>query len=226
MKTQSNHRHSLESGNALWIILIMIVLLASLTLIVTRSSDSTEESGARERDRITATKLMNYTKSIEQAVQRMQMRGISENDICFHDSDWGHTDYNGASCSTAENLVFGTEGGGLSVISFDDVSSWDIFGSHGVQDLETSANELIIQAQVDKKLCKELNRILGISNPSGDAPVDDADAAEPFQGSFADPAASTDNVIGDDAAGFAGQKSGCRKDDAGDYYFYHVLIAR
>ena len=213
-----------ESGNAIWFVLLVIVLLAALTITVTRSSDTTEQSGDIEQYRIQASRIMNAAHDLERAIDQMRMRGISESDLCFHDSGWGHTDYNSADCSNAENVIYSVAGGGLTFSALPNVIGWDIAGSHAVQDVESSANDLILQAQVKKGLCLQMNKMLGIANPSGDAPVDDASPVARFAGSYA--SAAADNLIGNAAAGLAGQKSGCRKDAAGDYYFYHVLIAR
>lgn len=212
-----------ENGNAIWFVLVAVALLAALTMAVTRSSDTTEQTGDIERVRIQASDLLRYIKGVEAAVDNMLLRGISESDVCFHDSGWGNNDYNGASCANSANRIFDIEGAGLTWRTFNYVTSWDIFGSHLVQDLETSNTDLIMQAQVSGALCRELNTMLGIPNTGGDAPEDDIQGIYRFNGSYA--AAAPDNIIGDDDPVFAGKSAGCRKDGS-DYYFYQVLIKR
>lgn len=212
-----------QNGNAIWFVLVAVALLAALTMAMTRSSDTVEQTGNVERLRIQASDLMRYTKGIQSAVERMTLSGISESDLCFHDSGWGHNDYNGASCSDSANQIFGVQGGGLSWRTYDFVSAWDVFGSHSVQNLETNAPELIIQAQISGALCRQINIMLGIPNPSDDAPLDDIQNIARFSGTYT--LASPDNIIGDDAVDLAGKMTGCRR-EAGNYYYYQVLLKR
>lgn len=213
-----------QSGNALWFVMLGIVLLAALTMTITRSSDTVEQSGDFERYQIHATNILRYTKGLEQAIETMRMRGVSENDISFHSDDWGHTDYEHSPPQPSENRVFHKNGGGMALRDIHETSNWVIFGSHKVQDVETARNDLVIQAEVGRNLCLQINKLLDITNPGGDAPADDIDAADKFVGSFAD-ASGSDIIIGDDAAELAGEAAGCRKDGT-SYYYYHVLIGR
>ena len=75
-----------EKGNALWFILVAIVLLTSLTILLTRSGSSVNQSGDFERLQIQASQLLRYAKGVEEAVRTMQTRGISESDISFANS--------------------------------------------------------------------------------------------------------------------------------------------
>ena len=220
-----------ESGNALWFVMLGIVLLAALTIAVTRGSDSVEQSGDFERYRVQATDVMRYTKGIEQAVETMRARGISENDISFHTDEWGHTDYEHTPAQPNSHHIFHPEGTGISFRTLPAASNWEIFGSHKVQDLETSANDLIIQAEVSRNVCIQINMLMDITNPvgeppsdDGEPPSDDIDAVDPYVGSFAN-GAGVDLTIGDDAAELAGEQVGCRE-DAGSFYYYHALIPR
>jgi hypothetical protein len=162
IRTMITNTRPHENGNAIWFVLVAVALLAALTMAVTRSSDTTEQTGDIERARIQASDLLRYIKGVEAAVDNMLLRGISESDVCFHDSGWGNNDYNGASCANSANRIFDIEGAGLAWRTFNYVTSWDIFGSHLVQDLETSNTDLIMQAQVSGALCRELNTMLGI----------------------------------------------------------------
>ena len=222
MRTSPSHHH--EQGSAIWFILVAVALLAALTMAMTRSSDTVEQSGDVERARILSSDLMRYTGGIKAAVDKMLIQGISESDLCFHDSGWGHNDYNGASCAESANQVFGAGGAGLTRRDFDFVTSWDIFGSHAVQNLETSEPELIIQAQVSGALCREIDVMLDIPlDINDDAPSDIIQNISRFTGSYIP--AAPDNTIGNNAADLAGKQAGCRKDGT-NYYFYQVLIKR
>ena len=217
------HTRDSQNGNALWFVLVAVALLAALTMAMTRSSDTVEQTGDVERARILASDLMRYTDGIKAAIDKMLVTGISESDVCFHSSEWGHTDYNGASCAQTANQIFHVEGAGVGFRTFDFVSGWDIFGSHRVQNLETTLPELIIQARVSAPICREINNLLNIPNPSNTPPTDAISNIARFNGTYT--LASPDNTIGDNAASLAGKESGCRKDGS-NYYYYQVLIKR
>ncbi len=212
-----------EQGSAIWFILLAVALLAALTMTMTRSSDTVEQSGDAERARILASDLMRYTGGIKAAIDRMQTAGISESDLCFHTSGWGNNTYNGASCTNPANQIFGTGGAGVAFRTYDFASDWSIFGSHTVLNLETALTELIIQTRVSGAICREINNMLNIENPAGDAPVDAIQNIIPFIGSYT--LAAVDNTIGNEAAQLVGKEAGCRKDGS-SYYFYQVLIKR
>jgi len=93
-----------------------------------------------------------------------------------------------------------------------------------VQDVESAAPELVIQAGVSGILCVEINDILGVTNPGGVPPEDDISAVTPFVGNFTP--AGGDNIIGNDAPELAGAQAACRTASGGTYYYYHVLIGR
>lgn len=212
-----------EQGSAIWFILLAVALLAALTMTMTRSSDTVEQSGDAERARILASDLMRYTGGIKAAIDRMLTSGISEGDLCFHAAGWGNNDYNGASCTNPANQIFGAGGSALTFRTFDFASDWRIFGSHAVLNLETAAPELIIEARVSGAICREINHMLNIANPAGDAPVDTAQNITPFTGAYT--LAGGDYTIGNDAPELAGKEAGCRKEGS-SYYFYQVLIKR
>lgn len=212
-----------EQGSAIWFILLAVALLAALTMTMTRSSDTVEQSGDAERARILASDLMRYTGGIKAAIDRMLTSGISESDLCFHTAGWGNSDYNAPSCATAANQIFGAAGAAVPFRAFDFASDWRIFGSHTVLNLETTATELIIHARVSGAICREINHMLNIENPLGDAPADAIQNIIPFVGSYT--LAAADNTIGNEATSLASKEAGCRKDGS-SYYFYQVLIKR
>lgn len=226
----SSADHQGTQGSAIWFVLVAVALLAALTMTMTRSSDTIEQSGDVERARILASDLMRYTSGMKAAIDKMMVQGISESDLCFHTSDWGNNDYLGGvgdPCSDSDlgntNHVFDVEGGAVPFRTFDFVTAWLILGSHAVLNLETAAPELIIQAQVSGSICREINILLNIPNPANDAPADVIQNVTPFIGAYT--LAAPDNTIGDNAADLEAREAGCRK-DGGNYFFYQVLIKR
>lgn len=72
-----------NAGNALWFILIAIFLLAALTMLITRTSQQTEETGESERSTIRASELLRDTQGIKNAVDALLLRGCSESELSF-----------------------------------------------------------------------------------------------------------------------------------------------
>jgi hypothetical protein len=218
-----------EKGNALWFIMLAIALLAALSVAISRGSDTIEQNAEFERARIKASELLRYTKNIQEAINQMRMRNVSESDLCFDSPKWGHADYNYASCADSSNKVFDAAGGGIAFRTFPQASNWVFFGSHEISNLETSENELMVQAEInDVQVCEHINTLSGVSNPGG-PPLETVFTPEKYTGAFTDASAgSGDNIIGNNAAQLDRKKIGCRQDNSvpTKYFMFHVLLAR
>ena len=234
MKCLTPPQKSHESGNAIWFVLIAIVLMAALTITVTRSSDTTEQSGNIEQARIQASKLIHAAKDYEQAVDRLVMNGCSENEISFESSEWTNISYTNAGTSDGCK-IFDPAGAGLSVPNERDGSQtpiWTFKGSLEIQDVGTTTNDahstdlLAIYAfpSSETGLCRELNKMAGLGNT---IPVDDTVTIVTslnFTGSFT---YTGTFGTGTAAPAIAGKKSACFLADAVPLLvFYHVLLAR
>ncbi|HOO82886.1 MAG TPA: hypothetical protein PK513_10340, partial [Alphaproteobacteria bacterium] len=94
-----------ERGNVLWFILIAVALLAALTMVLSRSGSTVDQSGDIEQQRVKASQILRTAKSIEAGIQQMRLRGVSENDMSFwHDSNGDNTEdgsdtYYNANCT-------------------------------------------------------------------------------------------------------------------------------
>ena len=242
-----------ENGNALWFILIAVMLLGLLTVAMTRGGSSSNETGSYEQNQIIANEVLRYASSIENGVQSLIARGCSENDISFwHDSDGNGTEdgsddyYNDDSPADRSCHIFQAEGAGLSYIDPNERwldsntgniahGSYYITGYGLVEDVDsTSAELLFILPLIKEGLCTSLNQTLGVSV----IPVDDgiistaAYEARKFTGTF--PTASYG--LGDDSGlsnngVIDGKTSLCIQTQgnaplANTYHFYHVLHAR
>jgi type II secretory pathway pseudopilin PulG len=113
-----------QSGNVLIFILIAIGLMGLLTATLTRSSNTTNDTGEYERNEIVASEILRYAKSVENAVQSLIARGCSENELSFwHDSngdgvEGAADDYYNANSPTDHSChVFEPEGAGLTHIT-------------------------------------------------------------------------------------------------------------
>jgi len=217
-----------EQGNVLWFILLAVALLAVLTVTISRSSDTTEQSGNIEQYRIQASDIMRYSAGIAQEIDNMRLRGISENNISFENGVTA-TDYTNGTCQDC--LVFGSAGGGAyykrpstdwlnSAHSADSrYSEWEFSGTNIVPGLRSANPELIMyKAYLKQGLCAQINALLGIS---GNIPVDgNGMSVTAYQGSFA-ASETIDNMDGLEAGCFQDTGASGR-----DFTFYQVLIKR
>lgn len=235
----------LEKGNALWFILVAIVLLGLLTAVLSRGGSSVDQSGDVEQYRIKGGQIMRYVKGMETAIQQMKLQGISENDISFENAITA-TDYTNANCDDASDanfpscLIFDTGGAGLVYrappAGTNDGSEWIFTGANNVGTASgpvgtTAAafgnDLLILLPNINVPLCMQINRDLDVDNPSSSPPVDTTgiDTTE-FTGGF--PGGGPIILDGDPTPfELDRQSSGCFLDqNTGIYYFYSVLLER
>lgn len=223
-----------EQGNILWFILIAVVLLAGLTAVISRGGSSVEQSGDIEQLRLQASHLMRYAKSIETAVQEMQLRGVSENDISFENNITA-TDYTNAGCTDSGCMIFDVGGAGLTYRNFENISTQDwIFtgannvgtasGPVGTTGAGTGNDLVMLLPGISSQLCIQINRDLDIGTP-GTIPEDQTGiATTEFTGAFPGGAAV---ILDGDPAPFEldMQNAGCFTAGATNY-FYYVVLAR
>ncbi len=234
-----------QKGNALWFILVAIGLLGLLTVMMTRSSSNSNETGSYEQTVIKANDFLSYTKSIENGVQSLLARSCSENELSFwHDSnDDGVEDasddyYNIGAPTNRSCHVFDVAGAGLKFA--EPRESWldsnesaqakygeiTFTGSNQVSNLETNSRSdlLIITSWLTKDICESINNTLFsdpvITEDNGSF------STTPFT-SAAFRAASFSNINLTTFPLHDGQPSGCfTSEDDGGYHFYHALHAR
>ncbi|MEM7618766.1 MAG: hypothetical protein AAF244_05250 [Pseudomonadota bacterium] len=130
-----------QRGNVLWLIMVAIVLLGAVTMVLTRSGTTVDQSGDVEQQRIRAGKILRYAKSLESGIQNMRLRGISESEISFENPDTA-TDYKNADCDDAADrnfpdcLLFDVQGQGLlytdPYAGVNDGSEWIFTGANNV----------------------------------------------------------------------------------------------
>ncbi len=243
-----------ESGNIIWFLLVAIALMAALTVVMTRSSDTAGQSGDRELLRIQASQILRTAKGWEQAIGRMSVQEVSADDVSFDTA--GMTGYANPNCASDSCSLFKAAGGGQAYEAPDTAwldaansaagfyGSWIVTGKLCVQGIgnqseaigtDCSSNNdpsdedlVLLLPYVRKNLCIELNRQAGIGTPGAAPPADTGDtwAASPqFTGGFADGA-----NIGVGNASLYRKSSGCIEGAgtpaSGTYTFYHVLVAR
>lgn len=241
-----------ESGSVIWFILLAVVLLAALTITVSRSSDSVEQSGDRERARVVASEIMRYAKGLEQAISKMRINGISENEISFQNSFI--SDYENPYCTNTSCRLFHKEGGGLTyqrpesgwldgAYSSEDYYGETLFsgnacilnvGNYGESGscIGTSDQELMMFIPfVRKSICLEINRLADFGIGGEDPPVDTSSAwnATASNARFSGRFNNGTNIDTSPSGGFEKQTTGCFEGDStpsGGYHFYYTLLAR
>lgn len=224
-----------QRGNVIWFLLIAIALLGMLTLILTRSGSNVDQAGDFEKRQIGASELLRYGKSIQNTIEQMKLRGVSENDISFeHDGT-----YTNAGCTVSDCKIFDEGGGGLTYRAFPDLndgSDWIFTGANNVgttaNPVGTTAaatgNDLImLLANVRSSLCVQINRQLGVGT-SGTLPTETTGIdTTAFAGTFA---SGGPTILDGDPTPFEldGQQAGCFIDanDSNKVYFYYVVLAR
>lgn len=237
------HRES-ERGSVLIYIFIAIAVLAALSFAVSRSGRESAQTINKERADLWATELFDYSNMLRRAVTTLTITGLTENDVCFHDSGWGDNSYQFSTACPTANLVFSQLGGGAtfqnpnynlldSSYSTDPAyKKWHITGANSVAGVGTDCsptgpcNELLaVLPFVRREACIAVNSKLGITDDLTEPPQDDAgfDLSVPFKGSY--PNGESINT-----ATLDGKRVGCFKGNGGviddAYVFYSVLIAR
>ncbi len=233
-----------QKGNALWFILVAIGLLGLLTIMLSKSSSTSNETGGFEQNSIQANAILSYAKGIENAVQGLLTRGCGENDISFwHDSDGNGTEdasddyFNVRSTLTDRSChIFDVAGAGMTLIPanerwLDNSQDSEVnFGSfvfsstNTIVNLETNRDELVVLLNwIDLGTCQALNNILF----SEATITEDPDSFSHTPNATGNFDTVSENI---DLSSFAlhdGESSGCfSSEDEGGFHFYHVLHER
>ncbi len=185
MNTSSRGRQ--QQGNALWFILVAIVLLGALTVLVSRSGTDVNQSGDFERRQVMASQLLRYAKGIEEAVRSMQSRGVSESDISFENTVIAGYEHTPA--EPDDHRVFGGGGGQTYMVPslewLDKKQSanagyreWLFTGKLGVADNSSSITPrdtslVMILPYISREMCMALNRMMRHDGFDGDTPIED-----------------------------------------------------
>ncbi len=233
-----------QSGNALWFILIAVGLLGLLTVTLTKSGSSTNETGSFEQNQIVASQILTYAKSIENAVQSLLARGCSENEISFENNVVAG--YENPNAPTDKSChVFDAAGAGMTYEAPKE--NWldkskngeDSFGEiviTGLARVDTvggaicgvnQCSELLFYIPyLEQNICVSLNRALNLNvNLSIDEGIQDLgpSSADFFTGSFK----NDSGFIGNEQAVLIGENNACiYRNHNENFSFYHVLHAR
>lgn len=244
-----------EHGNAFFIILLGVILFAALMYTFSKSARHGNENLSKKQGDLGTMELLDTAQKMERAVDRLLAKGCSENDISF-ENDSGTSkmvngtvfDYTNAGTPADDSCkIFSPNGGVLNpppLISENLVvdpslvcvgclhpQSWWITMSRVTgmgTDAGAAGTDLVLwMGRVTKEQCISINNHLGITNPSGNPPVDVISGmAGIFTGTFVDAVAAGDSI---ETAELVGKRDFCF-DWSGSsdwsYIYMHVLHAR
>jgi len=235
-----------QSGNVLFYILIGVALLGALSYAVSRTNRGNAGSIGKEQTKMAATEIIEYGDILGKAVMQLRLRGVSDTQISFENTVM--SGYENADCSDGYCKVFALDGGGINYVkpkeewldsSFSANSIYgygNFFGRSCTEDVSCYSdgidNEDLIYFVpfLKKDICLKINDVLGIENPSGDAPIDSgcsgAGISYKFTGTY------SEDLALQNTSSTMNRKAGCFKHDTGctghinTYNFYKVLIER
>ena len=219
-----------EAGNILFFILIAVVLLGLLTMVLSRSGTSVNQTGSVEKTIIDNSQIQRYARALESAVDQLRSRGCSEGDISFENPEVaGYENTNNPSDESC--FVFSEQGAGLTWrevgaadIAINPGTNSGVIRGYAISGVETDAGaagvDILYLAGISADQCTAVNNSFGIS---GSVATTVAAWTTPFLGSFT---AVTTLGTGGEADGIEGKSSGCITMNDDTSVFYHVLMAR
>ncbi len=231
---------SSQKGSAFFYILLGVLLFGTLAFVVSRSMRGKSTDAMTDRQRqLAVSEIFNYAQTLEQGVSRIRRRGCSENDINFDNSKLAG--YVNAGSPVDQSCdVFNVNGAGVkySVPLTDWLDSansasglygeWFFTATTKTDSPSSTANDLmVILPFLKKEVCISLNDKIGIDNPSGNPPQDQANAyaSTKYVGVI-----SGSDAISDSGAELQGFQFGCFEGGgtpaSGTYHFYYALIER
>ena len=230
-----NFRHTQrqQKGNALFLVLIAILLFAALGVAATKTSTNTPNSDTYEAT-IEAQRLLKWLSGVKAAVNTMILvKGTTETSISFEDP---RENQSGAPGDTT-NTQNPNSRGEIDEV-FADMVNWVDFryltldkspyrmlrnpffsGSHIAEDIGTGEADLIFfLTDIDIDLCVAINKLAGFGITNSTMPTDTTIDVAHFKGAYG---TDTLNNIG-------GKPFGCFLKDAptNRYFMYFVILER
>lgn len=233
-----------QSGAALFYIMIAVVLIAGLSMIMSRGGRQSTETMNADQARIAAQDIIDYSNSITQTFQKMRLRGVRETE--FDVSNPVYKLYSGALASSANSSctndtckVFHVGGGAMQARYAPDNAWGNNSGAGGstsgmgafrvlaIQGVGTTEPDLIFDmTYLNKETCVAINKILNVPDPT--TLPSDTYAMVNYSGNITTfPAPGAGGPLGDTATELAGRTAFCVQAKPDEYYmFYQVVLAR
>lgn len=235
-----------QNGSALVYIFIGVILFAALALSFSRGMNQSSSGVSAKTAKVGASEIVEYAKTIERAVNKMVLNGISESDLDFSNmvttlTASGGALYTGnAGCATASCKVFDPSGGKIKPLELSpdylidngllgagDPMAGAIIPNVVVVDTLGSADpELVISFYgLSEPVCVAINDMFKVDNPGNRPPSENATAAgDMFTGAY-----TSATTIGDGTPDLAGRTDFCYKQSGSSpaiHVYDHVLLTR
>jgi len=170
-------KSSSQSGNIFVFILVGIFLFGALIYTFTRTSETGSSNFSKQEAKIAAQEILNYSRIVEDAVDRLRRNGCSESEISFSNTLTLFY-YNPNSPLDESCHVFAANGGNIQVLEArknwleNSLSHIATFGDYvytsyiRVENIGTDNTELIIYIPyIEKIVCESINDLMDISTP-------------------------------------------------------------
>lgn len=250
--TQPHHNH--ETGNVVLFILLAVALFGALSYTFMRGSQTGTGNMTQQQAKIAAQEILDYAQTFGKAIDRLRIKGCSENQISMDYDIPAVTGYENPNAPADLSChLFDNNGGKLSYRaplaqwldqsknSQTDFGSLIITGKScifgiGENKGQCAANStaddqelLLIIPYVRKEICDQMNIIMNSAEADGTASQDSGNSwalgSYHFKGAFEDI-----SQIGSAASSLAFKQSACYEGEtdppAGTYHIYTTLIAR
>jgi len=235
-KENNNHqKRKGERGNILFMVLIAIVLIGTLTAVVSSTGNNENSNIDDETLAIRASEVQRYASELERGMNYIQKNGIAEKDFRFSiptnttapflyeelaaDSDPGdqlfHPDGGAANYRTAPEGVQTSTGG-----------AWEFYGNTQVPQVGSDRADLIaVLPNVTLQFCEKINQLNGQTNTQ---PLDGGGAIHNSANRFKTGSEyndATPNALTSASFTKFPPLQACVQSGT-NYHFYHVLYPR
>lgn len=238
MAMKQNNDALRQSGNALFMVLIGVMLFAALSFTFSRGNQQGAENISRRQAELAASDIITFGQRVGRTVDSMISKNKSENQISFEGLDAGYANSNCVddSCQVFKAGKYGIQtsipsASWINISHSSDYAylSWYVtaqFCIPGLPDATCSVprgNELVLVLPYLKQaVCETINAQLGLPPPIPAPTIfGTINAANEFDGNY--------NLSGGavlwDAAELNGISAACVSSSSG-YHFYQVLLAR
>jgi len=230
---------SKQKGNAVFLILIGVALVAALIFAITRGSGSGKKMDNKEREILYASELMSYANSIKLIVEEMRMlKGVSD----LNDNNYGvlfsapkaSEDY-GIYGSQPKTEVFNPHGGkveyqipNVNACVSADACVYEFTGQINIKGMgRDDKSELsLVLAGITKEVCNQINKATG--NDWSSIPVAEGLVLDRFSGENYGDLTGKEMKLSGVNSELDGRPSFCYQEDGGAlrYVFVHIINAR
>lgn len=221
-------RSAAESGNALFMILLAIVLIGAVVAAI-RAGGGENAQIDKETLLLRATDIKQYAGELERAVTFVMHNNPSETDIRFAHAD-APADY-GTISTTRSSQIFARTGGGahyrLPPADINDGSQWEFYGNTHLPEVGSDRADLIaVLPNVTEAFCDKINEMNGYSGQPADTGtcLKGADSTRFDDATQFDD--STTNTVDESSFSVKPAMQACVLCADNSRHFYHVLMAR